>query len=65
MFQNNDAQFSYKLPTGFNCFFFLFQSHNDKHDKHSEMEEKIKKQSRKVEKIHEDLENRVFKHNEL
>uniref|UniRef100_A0A1B0DRC4 Alpha-2-macroglobulin RAP C-terminal domain-containing protein n=1 Tax=Phlebotomus papatasi TaxID=29031 RepID=A0A1B0DRC4_PHLPP len=39
--------------------------HLDKHEKISMMEDNIKKQSRKVEKLHEDLEKRIFKHSEL
>uniref|UniRef100_A0A1L8DJH6 Putative alpha 2-macroglobulin receptor-associated protein n=1 Tax=Nyssomyia neivai TaxID=330878 RepID=A0A1L8DJH6_9DIPT len=39
--------------------------HLDKHEKVSMMEDNIKKQTRKVEKLHEDLEKRIFKHSEL
>ncbi|XP_059620877.1 alpha-2-macroglobulin receptor-associated protein [Phlebotomus argentipes] len=39
--------------------------HLNKHEKISMMEDNIKKQSRKVEKLHEDLEKRIFKHSEL
>ncbi|GAB0092383.1 alpha-2-macroglobulin receptor-associated protein [Sergentomyia squamirostris] len=39
--------------------------HLDKHEKISMMEDNIKKQSRKVEKLQEDLEKRIFKHSEL
>lgn len=41
------------------------QHGNDKHDKILHLEENIKKQTRKVEKLHEDIEKRVFKHSEL
>ncbi|XP_053696392.1 alpha-2-macroglobulin receptor-associated protein [Sabethes cyaneus] len=39
--------------------------HGDKADTHKMMEENIKKQTRKVEKIQENVENRIFKHSEL
>ncbi|XP_055683046.1 alpha-2-macroglobulin receptor-associated protein [Lutzomyia longipalpis] len=39
--------------------------HLNKHEKISMMEDNIKKQTRKVEKLHEDLEKRIFKHTEL
>lgn len=39
--------------------------HNDKKDRFEEMEEHIKKQSRKVEKLHESIESKLFKHSEL
>ncbi|XP_055526179.1 alpha-2-macroglobulin receptor-associated protein [Wyeomyia smithii] len=39
--------------------------HGDKADTHRMMEENIKKQTRKVEKLQEDVEKRVFRHSEL
>ncbi|XP_055381321.1 alpha-2-macroglobulin receptor-associated protein [Condylostylus longicornis] len=38
---------------------------NDKHDKFQEMNDHIKKQTRKVEKLQDDLEKMIFKHTEL
>lgn len=48
--------------------FFLFvqeADHGSKHDKHASMDDHIKKQSRKVEKLQEHLEQKIFKHMEL
>lgn len=39
--------------------------HQSKHDKYLSMDEHIKKQSRKVEKLQENIEQRIFKHSEL
>lgn len=39
--------------------------HGDKANTHKMMEENIKKQTRKVEKIQEEVEKRIFKHSEL
>lgn len=54
------------------CFFFLNRilllqnaDHHNKHAKYASMDDHIKKQSRKVEKIHEDLEKKIFNHAEL
>lgn len=42
------------------------EKHGDKHyEKIDELEAKIKKQSRKVEKLQENLEKRIFTHSEL
>lgn len=41
------------------------QKTNDKRDRFEDMEDHIKKQTRKVEKLHESVENRIFKHTEL
>lgn len=41
------------------------RSGDKKHDKLTVLEENIKKQSRKVEKLHEEIERRIFKHSEL
>lgn len=39
--------------------------HGSKHDKYASMDDHIKKQSRKVEKLQEHLEQKIFKHYEL
>lgn len=39
--------------------------HGSKHDKYASLDDHIKKQSRKVEKIQENIEMRIFRHSEL
>lgn len=41
------------------------EKHQDKSNRFDDMEDIIKKQSRKVEKIQENIENTIFKHSEL
>lgn len=41
------------------------EKHKDKSNRFEDMEDTIKKQSRKVEKIQENIENTIFKHTEL
>lgn len=47
------------------CCGFQGVDHQSKHDKYASMDDHIKKQSRKIEKIHENLEEKIFKHVEL
>lgn len=41
------------------------EKHKDKSNRFEDMEELLKKQTRKVEKLQENIENTIFKHTEL
>lgn len=47
------------------CLLFKDEKHKDKSNRFEDMEETLKKQTRKVEKIQESIEKRIFKHTEL